>query len=268
VSALSTYIQGLTTLVGYWPLNDTSGTAAVEGGGALGDGTYTGTYSLAQLSLPATASPCVLLNNGGASDGRVTLGIGDIAAQLNGSDEIVVSLWYYLQSDWAWAANQFLFYNFIKTGVNGISIYFDAANSIRFSCKSVSTDGNLAYSYVNTNVTRTGMWHNVLLHIDYSGDKIYTYIDGVITLVGGQSLAFGNATYTDANDQNVADSINTFGGATGVKDCYMGECFILKAASNVSTIAADVWRLGNGSIQQSKMVKPVTGYYSVHHLGL
>lgn len=77
--------------VGYWKLDETSGTTAADSVGSA-NGTYTGGFTLNQSGIPSTKRPSVLLNG---TSGYVDLGA---PAALNLTSAWALEAWIYLTS--------------------------------------------------------------------------------------------------------------------------------------------------------------------------
>lgn len=267
MSELSDYIAGLTTLVGYWPLDDTSGTTAVEAGGALGDATYSGTVTIDQEGPAFDASKSVLLDG---TTGLITLPSDSINTQVNGSDDVVISVFFKLPADWSWSTNQGLFWAFGNTGggnVTMLAMYFSAANVISVGAR--SDIGEAFQSLAST--TRTfakNTWYNALVHFDCSADKIYLYINGVLDKESS-TATFNNATFVKVAASTTGEGFGGYlNGVTPTNPFYgyLSHAFVLKAASSVATIAADVWEKANRCMFNPPVRFPKKGYYSIHHL--
>jgi hypothetical protein len=86
MSLLDTAISNLTGLVGWWKLDETSGTTAVNAvnPGTL-DGTYTGGYTLGQSPVCPQGGYSVALDG---STGYVPFGLGAVGAALNGASHV------------------------------------------------------------------------------------------------------------------------------------------------------------------------------------
>lgn len=290
MSDLSVYIQSLTTLVGYWPLDEVAGTAAVEAGGTLGNGVITGTagtaHTLNQVGPPNTPpGKGILFNNaadGGQMKGCISLGADILAPALTTKTNIVVGFWYYLPADFimtsgtryfilAWNGNNAGSFEPFITIQQAVGVGGGAA----FSASIQSQPGDPANycTYNNALAAVKEKWHFVLVHADFANDKQYLYHDGV--LQHDLTKAYGGSVFT--RNANIAPALsdafgsNTDGTANwsgSIEKTRLAHCFILHSAANVATIAKKVYDHGFVRMGQQKLMRPTKGNFSIQHLGL
>ena len=181
-------------------------------------------------------------NTGGYSfDGTndvITFVAGDISADLNGSAVVCFGGWVYSNA-FPTASIQTILRVHIEGAGNLAGLYIAYSSStINYGGRSRAADSFQSASYSYTGDKR---WDHVFVVMDIANDTLKLYLNGVLvqTTTG---LAFGNASYTDANNQGVVDRIGA--GDSGGAAIYFwnGNVDDFRIYSS-SLTAAEIWDL-------------------------
>ena len=187
--------------VGAWLLNDSAAsTTVVDYGSAGNDGTAQANTNTLTTSGPFGSNSGLTFN--GSTD-YVDLGLGLTSALLDGSSAVTATAW--IKVDTLDATDQIILAVGIGFG-NYLGVYLSILGTtdlLRMAGRSVKTESLESVS--STDVTPTGEWIHVAGVLDYTGDAVYLYKNGVLN--NSAAVTFDNAVYTDANDQDVNDAI-------------------------------------------------------------
>ncbi len=218
---------GTSGLVGYWKLDETSGTTAVDSSGSGNDGTWSASGVSRTASVPGTISfgdPEALTLDG--SSGYVTLGVTNLPA--NNAPQSI-SLWFQGTPN---ANNQ----NMLAMSNVG------AGSAVQLGFRGSSL---IAWNYgggtlVSTAAPTDSAWHQVIYTYDGATDRLY--LDGALAATSTTGThQSGNPT--SAYLGTYSPSMEMFGGSLDDVRVYSralstAEVTILAAGSSPSSVAA------------------------------
>lgn len=217
---------GTSGLVGYWKLDETSGTTAADSSGSGNNGTWnaSGVSPTASVPGPITFSDPEALTLDGSS-GYVTLGVTNLPA--NNAPQSV-SLWFKGTPN---SNNQNMLAMSNLGGGSAVQVGFRGSSLLAWSYGG----GTL----VSTTAPVNGAWHQVVYTYDGATDRLY--LDGTLAATSTTG-AHQNGTPTSAYLGTYSPSMEMFGGSLDDVRVYnralsAAEAAILGGGSSPSTVA-------------------------------
>jgi hypothetical protein len=214
-----------TGLVGYWSFEDGSGTKAED---FSPTGTNTGTLTNGPTWVDGKIGKAV---NFDGTDDYVSVGVGEIGPNIGSVNAITLSSWVkptvYPGALGRKRAISFL----LSDGTTGGLLGFYDGGKIEVGGRSTSGDG-----FQSTTVTFPALdeWHLATGVLDFQDDKIYVYLDGVLSAT--QSVSFANTTYTHGTP-TLIDSLGSFSNSSDFFSGSLDEVRIYDYALSASEIA-------------------------------
>ncbi|MDO8487707.1 MAG: DUF2341 domain-containing protein [bacterium] len=183
--------------VGWWKLDDNTGSTTVD---SSGNG-ITGTITEAVWTPGKIGSA---LNFDGVNDG-VDLGINAVSPKISGAAKVTVSAWANIETYPADASRERILSVFMANGTTALALsVFDDSGQIEVAGRSQTTDG---FQTARVTSAMQGSWHHFTGVFDYAADIIYVYIDGQLQLT--QAVTFGATSYTPGTPTTSTDSLGT-----------------------------------------------------------
>lgn len=214
-----------TGLVGYWSFEDGSGTKAED---FSPTGTNTGTLTNGPTWVDGKIGKA--LNFDGTND-YVGVGISEIGPNIGSVNAITLSSWVkptvYPGALGRKRAISFL----LSDGTTGGLLGFYDGGKIEVGGRSTGGDG-----FQSATVTFPALdeWHLATGVLDFQDDKIYVYLDGVLSAT--QSVSFANTTYTHGTP-TLIDSLGSFSNSSDFFSGSLDEVRIYDYALSASEIA-------------------------------
>lgn len=243
--------------VGYWRLNETSGTTATDLSGGAYHGTYTGGFTLDQPGLIDQDATSKSVGLDGA-DGRIPL-VAGVPAAVHGSSAATVEAW--INADAIPSTGGVIA---LSTGTNdGCVINVLSPTTLSFGGRSVAADAFQGETVAVA--SQVGKTAHLVTVCDYANDKIYGYLNGV--KVVDKVVTFANVTFTYAVDLYYGN-IGTGSTAANFLDGRIGDVAIYPTALSGPTILSH-YEAGPAQPESRQRIKTtIQGYYSIHHLGI
>ncbi len=223
MSVYSTAILAESSLINYWQLNETTGTAAADSKGSSGL-TYSGGFTLNQ------AGPAGVNDVGVAFNG--TTGVASRAAA-PGTQSSPFSIEGWIKT--ATSTHLGAWFNAFNGSANNVSLY---ANTPSLLGMSIGTGSawlaltTMTYTYADSN------WHHIVVTAEATASKIY--LDGVLIL---------NTTYASNTPQlwttSVPIQIGAYVGGSQFWSGSICQVAVYNSALNLGQIRAHYW-LGSG----------------------
>ena len=191
---------------------------------------------------------------------HMDLGTGALGAVLHGKSAIFVHAWINVDTFVSGTDNDILMG--VMT-LSAVGLRLSCANNL-FTVQARSTSADTAQSRTTTTPLTTGIWTSVGAWINYVGDAITPYVNGIAD--NGGAATFGNNTYNHSLASN-PDRIGAIGGATIVTtrqmDGKIAEVSIFNAtgwdATKANAVAADLALYG-ASVVASRNTVTLTNY--------
>src|SRR5262245_22448124 len=216
--AYSTTILAESSLISYWQLAETTGTAAADSKGT-NTGTYTGGYTLAQTAPTAQMSGAVLLNG---TTGFVSIGS---PANLNLNRNFSLECWVKIAAGFTGTGA------LISHGVNSyyLRVAYNTGSSFFVDVLQSQIGGLMR---ATTQLT-TGTWYHIVCTID-SGGIVKVYINGVQDATTGTLTATLSVTY----GVTLGHDTNGTGGSVEWLNGIISNVAIYNAALSASQVTA------------------------------
>jgi hypothetical protein len=213
--------------IAYWRLGESSGSTAFDEK-VSHDGTYVGSPTLGVYGI--FAENTAVQFNGSSQYVNTALSVG---LAINGAPAVTIESWAKYSS-------------FPATGVEGNWIFGSRVNlaaagfeiacvgsTIRAAGRSQAAD---AFQSKTAAFSTTGAWTHIAVVLDYAGDTIQIYINGVAQ-IGSPSVTFGASSYTRGTPtQN--DRIASSPAGVGFFHGNLDEVAIYPTALSAARIAA------------------------------
>lgn len=179
-------------LVGYWNLNEGNGTKALDLSGSRNHGTLTSGPVWVNGRLGKA------LSFDGSSN-YVDLGLGKIGPQLNGATSVTISSWIYPRDSTDGRIHNIVI-DYSSGALTGATMGW-ASGSWRVGGRSITAD---AFQSTTTTVP-LNQWTHIVGIINYSGDNITIYKNGV--QVTSTAATFGQNSWTQGTPQAVGNDM-------------------------------------------------------------
>ena len=215
-----------THLIGYWPLNETSGTVADDKSSTGADGTYSGGYTLNQTGI-GDGYPSVLFD--GSTD-RIDLDVVTLDTPFDGAiGTMLVYLKVRASSVWTDGVARIPF----ELGVNANNRVFISKdgtnNNLLLSYRAGGTIENVLSAFSST------AWFVAVVTWSKAAEEMKAYVNGV--QVGSTQTALGTFTGTLADGFTAIGNFTASGGAN-FWDGYIAHAAVWKTRLSDAEIAA------------------------------
>ena len=169
-------VLAIPNIIGYWKLNETSGTTAANStaAGSARDGSYT-SVTLAQITGPSAGMGQAGLWNGTSS--TVNIFTASLGGAING-DAGTLALWIKVLDSSIWSGTtRFASYLEFADANNQVGHYLAATNTINGRRRAAASTEN------SSRTTSTTAWFHFAVTWDKAAGQLYTYLDGVQSTV-------------------------------------------------------------------------------------